>query len=81
MTTAITRWDPLFLGLCPRCSAVLHLSELKIAGQAAVVCPNDYSVSRVKKLADAGKLKPCGFLWYAPWSRTVIERRRRTCAT
>lgn len=71
MSLNLVKWAPLLQGHCPRCGAVVQLSNLRVNPQRSmVVCPNDYSVSRVKKLADNGQLKPCGFLWYAPWSKS-----------
>jgi hypothetical protein len=68
---ALTHWNPLALGRCPRCSAVLILSQIRMRGRAMVACPNDYSIPRIKRLADKGLIKACGFMWYAPWTQPV----------
>lgn len=72
--TAITRWNPLAVGRCPRCGAVLILTDCRIGPHAMVACPNDYSIPRVKRLVKKGLLKACGFMWYAPWSEPVRAR-------
>lgn len=71
MTLALEIADRLFLGRCPRCGAVLLLSNARVNGHQMCVCPMHYKGTLDKNP------NPCGFIWYAPWSAPVIERRRK----
>ena len=68
VTLALEKSDRLFLGRCPRCGAVLRISNARVNGHQMCVCPMHYRGAKDKNP------KPCGFLWYAPWSQPVIDR-------
>lgn len=77
MTLAIVRWNPLARGHCPRCGAFCRLSPLRLNGRRTVVCPNDFNephmakVRRQIRLRQKPDIKPCGWLWFAPWACTI----------
>jgi hypothetical protein len=76
MTLAIVRWNPLARGHCPRCGAFCRLSHLRLNGKPTVACPNDFNEPHMAKtrrqvrLRQQPDIRPCGFLWYAPWACT-----------
>lgn len=80
MSLSVTRWNPLSRGHCPRCGAFCRPSHHRLNGHPTVSCPNDFNEPHMSKTRRQIKLKqkpdirPCGFLWYAPWSAPVLAR-------